>query len=146
MITVERSFEVDKNVDTVHDYLRDFGHATEWDPGTKSCDRTDGPGPIAVGATWHNVSELKGRETELTYELRHDEPDHLTFVGTNKTATSTDDIRLTPARDGGSRITYRAQIVFNGVAKLAQPFLDGEFERLGDATVRSLTRAIAGLA
>jgi carbon monoxide dehydrogenase subunit G len=145
MITVERTFDVDKGVDTVQAYLRDFAHTEQWDPGTKSCNRTDGDGPITVGATWHNVSVLRGRETELTYELRRDDPDHLVFVGTNKTATSTDDIALRPGTAGRTRITYRAEIVFNGLAKLAGPFLSGEFERLGDETVTGITRAVAGL-
>lgn len=143
MITVERTFEVDQPADVVVDYLKDFANAEEWDPGTKSCTR-EGNGPVVVGATWHNVSEIKGRETELTYELVRLEAGHLTFVGKNKTATSTDDIRV--ADSGvGSTITYRAEIEFHGIAKVAGPFLQGEFESLGDKTRDSMTAAIARL-
>ncbi len=144
MITVERTFAVDKPADVVVGYLKDFAHAEEWDPGTTSC-RQHGDGPVAVGTTWHNVSKIKGRETELTYELVRLEPGHITFEGNNKTATSTDDIRVTDEPTGGSRITYRAQIRFHGLAKVAGPLLDGEFERLGDETARSITRAIGRL-
>jgi carbon monoxide dehydrogenase subunit G len=143
MITVERTFDVDKPAETVVAYLKDFAHAEEWDPGTKRCTQ-ESAGPVDVGTTWHNVSEVKGRETELTYELTQSDPDHLTFVGTNKSATSTDDIRVVDA-PGGSRITYRAEIVFHGLAKVATPFLDGEFERLGDETVDGIKAAVAKL-
>jgi carbon monoxide dehydrogenase subunit G len=143
VIKVERTFEVDRPVSTVVDYLKDFAHATEWDPGTKSCEQTS-EGPVGVGTTWHNVSDLKGRETELQYELVRLEPGHLTFVGTNKTATSTDDISVAPA-PGGATVTYRAEIQFHGIAKVAGPFLSGEFERLGDETRDSMTAAIARL-
>lgn len=144
MITVERSIDVDKPVDVVIEYLKDFAHAEEWDPGTKSCTQ-ESAGPIAVGTTWHNVSAIKGRETQLTYELTRLEAGRLTFRGTNKTATSTDDIRVEASAAGGSTITYNAQIQFHGIAKVAGPFLDGEFERLGDETRDSMTAAIARL-
>lgn len=143
MITVERTFEVDKPADVVVEYLKDFAHAEQWDPGTKSCTQ-ESAGPVSVGTTWHNVSEIKGRETELTYELVRLEPGHLTFVGKNKTATSTDDIRVTPSGTG-STITYRAEIEFHGIAKVAGPFLEGEFDSLGDETRDSLTSVIARL-
>lgn len=143
MINVERTFEVDKPVTQVVDYLKDFANATEWDPGTKSCVQ-ESTGPVAVGTTWHNVSEIKGRETELTYELVRLEAAHLTFVGKNKTATSTDDITVAEA-DGGARIIYQARIEFHGIAKIAGPFLQGEFEKLGDETQDSIKAAVARL-
>jgi carbon monoxide dehydrogenase subunit G len=143
MVEVERTFEVDKPVQVVVDYLKDFANATEWDPGTKSCTQSS-EGPVAVGTTWHNVSEVKGRETELAYELVRLDGGHLTFVGKNKTATSTDEIVVADAA-GGSTITYHASIEFHGIAKVAGPFLQGEFEKLGDETRDSMTAAIARL-
>ncbi len=145
VIKVERSFDVNRQPDIVVNYLKDFANAVEWDPGTKRCVQQD-TGPIQVGTTWDNVSEIRGRETELTYRLTRLEPGHLIFQGTNKTATSTDDITITASGDGaGSSITYRAEIQFNGLAKLAGPFLAREFERLGDETRDSIIAAVARL-
>jgi carbon monoxide dehydrogenase subunit G len=144
VIKVERTFDVAQPVDVIVGYLTDFAHAEQWDPGTKSC-RREGDGPVGVGATWHNVSEIRGHETELTYELVRADPDHITLVGKNKGATSTDDITVVPAPGGGSTITYRAEIDFHGLAKAAQPFLGGEFERLGDETQESMTRVLESL-
>ena len=39
-------------------------------------------------------------------------------------------------------ITYHAQIEFHGMAKLATPFLQSEFEGLGDETAEKITTAI----
>ncbi len=142
MIVTERTFDVGSPAAVVVDYLKDFANAEEWDPGTKSCVQ-EGAGPVAVGTTWHNVSEIKGRETELSYELVTLEPGHITLVGKNKTATSTDDIRVVDAAPGTSTITYRSEIEFHGAAKLAQPFLKGVFDKLGDQTRDSITAAIA---
>jgi len=143
VVNVERKFTVDKPVQVVVDYLKDFANAEEWDPGTRSCVRTD-PGPVRIGSTWQNVSEFKGKETELEYRLERLEPNRLTFVGKNKTATSTDDLTLTPAGTG-TEVTYHAHIVFHGLAKVADPFLKSEFEKLGDEVVGSMTKAVAGL-
>jgi carbon monoxide dehydrogenase subunit G len=140
MVQVKRTFTVGKPADVVADYLKDFARAEEWDPGTVTCTRID-DGPVAVGARWRNVSEFRGKETELTYQLTRMEPGHLVFVGENKTATSTDDLTLTPAPEGTS-ITYQATIVFHGLAKLADPFLKREFEKLGDAMVETMTTAV----
>ncbi len=144
MVSVERTFVVEKPLEVVVDYLKDFSRAEDWDPGTVSCRREGGPGPVEVGTQWHNVSEFRGRETELDYRLEVLEPDHLTFVGHNKTATSTDDITLTPS-GSATTVTYHAEIEFHGLAKLAGPFLQSEFERLGDATEKQLTQVINGL-
>ena len=143
MINVERTFVVQQPVEVVINYLKDFAHAEEWDPGTKSCTQ-ESPGPIQVGTTWHNVSVIKGKETELTYRLAELSENHLLLVGENKTATSRDDMTVKPTA-GGSTITYHAQIEFHGIAKIAGPFLQSEFEGLGDQTAEQMTRAINAL-
>ena len=143
MNTTERTFEVSRDVETVVTYLADFGNAEQWDPGTQSCVRSN-DGPVQVGATWHNVSEFNGHDTELEYRLETLEPGHIVFVGENKTATSTDDITVV-ASGAGSTITYRSEVVFHGIAKVAGPFVQREFERLGDKTVVGITREVAQL-
>ena len=97
-----------------------------------------------VGTTWHNVSVIKGRETELSYRLAELEPGHVKLIGENKTATSIDDMTVA-ATATGSMITYHAQITFNGLAKLAGPFLQSEFNDLGEKTVQQMTQAINAL-
>jgi carbon monoxide dehydrogenase subunit G len=144
MVTVQRTFTVDKPVEVVVNYLKDFSRAEAWDPGTRSCTREGTPGPVNVGTTWHNVSEFRGRQTELEYRLTVLEPEHLTFVGRNKTATSTDDLTFGPSGTG-TAITYRAQITFHGLAKLAGPFLQSTFERLGDETQQQMTSVLNDL-
>lgn len=143
MVHVQRTFPVAPPVDTVVDYLTDFAHAEAWDPGTVSCTRSDA-GPVQVGSVWHNVSEFRGRQTELTYRLVRREDGHLTFEGENKTAHSIDDIVV---RDvgAGTEITYTADITFKGLARLADPFLRGTFQKLGDKTVEQLTSVLAHL-
>jgi carbon monoxide dehydrogenase subunit G len=145
MVHVERSFVVEKPADVVVDYLKDFANAEAWDPGTVRCTReASSRGPVAVGTTWHNVSKIRGKETELQYKLTRLESQRLTFVGTNKTATSTDD--MTFATIGNTtRVTYTSDIVFNGLAKLADPFMKRVIEKLGDETVVKMTGVLNAL-
>ncbi len=130
MTTVTRTFQVKPEPAVVLDYLKDFTKAEEWDPGTESCERTDGAGPVTVGATFHNVSKIAGVSTELDYTLVELTDDTVVLVGKNDTATSTDTITVKPSA-GGSEVTYRADIEMKGVAKLATPIVKVIFEKVG---------------
>jgi carbon monoxide dehydrogenase subunit G len=143
MPIVQRSFTVDPTPSVVLDYLKDFSNAPEWDPGTESCTRTD-QGPIAVGASWCNVSKVAGRTTELTYRLAEISPDHLVFRGENKSATSTDTITVRPD-GGGSEVTYHADIQMHGLAKLASPAVKVLFERIANDTENQMTAVLNAL-
>ena len=143
MPTVSRSFTVHPGPQAVLGYLADFSHAEQWDPGTVSCTRND-PGPVAVGASWHNVSKVAGLKTELTYTLERLTSDTLVFVGKNKGATSTDTITVLP--DGtGSKLTYRADLEMHGASALLSPAMKLIFEKLATDTERQLTSVLNNL-
>jgi carbon monoxide dehydrogenase subunit G len=143
VVYVAREFVVSAQLAEVTDYLKDFSHAEDWDPGTVRCVRTDS-GEIKVGSTWHNVSRFRGRTTELDYRLTTVSEDRLTFVGNNRTATSTDDMTFRVAGTGTS-VTYRATIRFHGLAKLADPLMKRIFNRIADETVDQMTRVLNAL-
>lgn len=141
MPTVSRTFTVKPEPAVVLDYLQDFTNAEEWDPGTERCTRNDS-GPIAVGSTFHNVSEIAGVSTELTYTLEKLTHDTIVLVGRNETATSTDTITVLPSAGGGSEVTYEAVIEMSGAAKLAAPAVKVLFEKVGNEVERDMTRAL----
>lgn len=144
MVSVERTFVVQRPIQVVVEYLADFTHAQVWDPGTKTCVR-HGSGPVEVGSRWHNVSEFRGRETQLEYQLTRWEPDHLVFVGTNKTVTATDDLGFTPLDPGRTQVHYRAHFNFHGVAKLAGPLIKPALEKLAGQTEAQMSRTLDAL-
>ena len=93
---VERTFSVAQPVEIVFDYLADFTHTNDWDPGTVETRRTSGDG--GVGTTYANTSEFMGRKTELTYEtITFERPRRLQFRGTNESATATDTMTFAPS-------------------------------------------------
>ena len=143
MPKVSRTFHVTPTPQPILEYLANFSHAEEWDPGTVSCTRSD-PGPVAVGASWHNVSKVAGLKTELTYTLERLTSDTLVFVGKNKGATSTDTITVLP--DGtGSKLTYRADLEMHGASALLSPAMKLIFEKLATDTERQLTSVLNNL-
>lgn len=144
MTTVSRTFSVAPPPAVVIDYLKDFGHAEEWDPGTQSCTRLD-EGTVQVGSRWHNESKIMGVSTELTYELTELTGNRIVLVGRNETATSTDTITVEP-EGGGSMVTYEARIEMHGVAKLAGPVVKLVFEKIGTDTEEDMTTVLNGLA
>lgn len=143
MTTVSRTFTVTPSPAVVIDYLKDFTHATEWDPGTESCTRKDA-GPVVVGSSFHNVSKIAGVSTELTYTLEELTTDTIVLVGTNESATSTDTITVVPDPDNatGSQITYQAVIDMKGAAKLASPVIKLVFEKIGSDTEDQMRDAV----
>ncbi|MGZ6804641.1 MAG: SRPBCC family protein [Nocardioidaceae bacterium] len=138
---MSRTFVVDKPVETVVAYLADFSHAEQWDPGTVSCTQTS-PGPVAVGTTWHNTSKIAGITTELEYTLERLEPGKVVLVGRNDTATSTDTITVVP-HEGGSEVTYDANVELHGAAKVGAPAVRLVFEHLGNETEKGIQQALA---
>ncbi|MFN2519374.1 MAG: SRPBCC family protein [Jatrophihabitantaceae bacterium] len=144
MITVERTVEIDRPVEVVFTFLADFTHTEQWDPGTVSTTRTDS-GPLRVGARFHNVSEFRGRRTELDYRVvRLDPNEHLTFTGDNRTVTASDDMAFR-STGSGTHITYRAHFRFKRWARLAEPLLRPGFGKIADRTVAQLRSALETL-
>ncbi|MDQ3716681.1 MAG: SRPBCC family protein [Actinomycetota bacterium] len=143
MTDVQRTFTVNQPMDKVVTYLKDFANTERWDPGTVTTTRV-GSGPIEVGACWRNISEFRGRKTTLEYTLTKAEPSRLTFVGKNKTVTSTDDLHFREV-DGGTEISYQAHFEFQGLARLVTPFLKGALEKLGDQTEQQMRATVNAL-
>jgi carbon monoxide dehydrogenase subunit G len=137
---VTRVFTVRPPVGTVVDYLKDFAHAEQWDPGTLRCVREDA-GPVRVGSRWRNASVFMGRTTELDYRLERLEDDRLVFAGSNRSATSRDDLSFAAQTDG-TRITYRAEITLLGPLRLVGPLLRRPLRHLADKVVAQMTQVI----
>jgi carbon monoxide dehydrogenase subunit G len=140
MPTVTRTMTIAKPPDQVINYLKDFANAEEWDAGTQRCTRNDA-GPINVGSSWHNVSKVLGLTVELTYTLKELSDRKIVFVGTNRSSTSTDTIKV-DAAGGGSVVTYRADLTMHGAAKVLSPAMKFVFEKLASDTEKQLNTVL----
>ena len=139
---VERTFTVPRPPEEVFDYLADFTHTEEWDPGTVETRRTSGDG--GVGTTYDNTSDFMGRRVELTYEtIVHERPTRLQFRG-NRGQTYTTDTMTFTASGAGTEIHYRADFDLGALLNLVAPFLfQRKLEKLADETVAQLQQVLS---
>lgn len=144
MTTIRKQIQVPTPIDEAFAYVADFATTAEWDPGIAEARRVD-DGKLGVGARFEVVADFNGRRLPLTYEIAAFEPPtRVVLVGEGSTFSGTDEITLTPSAGGGTRITYEADINLKGAGKLAQPFMKGRFEQMGDDAVRGLERVLTG--
>ena len=141
---LKRTVTTDKPVERVFEYLSDFTTTTEWDPGTITTERVEGDG--GVGTVYRNVSEFNGKKSELRYEVVELVPDRrFALEGEGKAAHADDLMELEALPDGGTRVTYTADIRFKGALKVAEPFLGKAFKKLGDEAEAGMREALAKL-
>lgn len=137
------TLDTDRPVDETFAYLADFSTSQEWDPGVVRAERGEA-GELGVGSTFDLVASFLGRESELTYEIiEYDAPRAVTLRGENATVVSLDRITTEP-HDGGTRITYDADLTLKGPLKLLDPLLKVVFGRVGDRALEGLRETLGG--
>jgi hypothetical protein len=122
-------------------YLADVERFGEWDPSIVRSTRVTGnrPGP---GASYDIEVKNGPRTMTLRYETAEwDPPQRLILRAETRLLRSVDEIRVEP-HDGGSLVTYNAQLMLKGIARILDPALGVLFRRIGDRAVPGLRRAL----
>ena len=133
--------QVSQPPDEVFDAVADFSSAARWDPGVVKAERIreGAPTPSGVGAVYHLRVAFRGRESEMTYRTtQYERPARVVFQGIGPRIAATDTIEFAPLDDGGTRITYIADLRLTGLAKAAEPFLGGEFDAMGKRALEGM--------
>ena len=88
------------------------------------------------------VADFLGRKAALTYRIVEFEPDRaVTLRGENATVVSLDRITCEPS-DGGTRVTYDADLALKGPLRIADPLLGLAFDRVGDRALEGLRETL----
>jgi len=125
------------------EYLSNFEHTSEWDPGTPVVDeRTDGP--VRVGSVYHAEAEFRGKRQPLEYVVTALSESSITLRGENPTVVSVDTITVRP-NDTGASVHYRAEFTIKGWKRVAEPFLKGTFHGLAQPAVQGMKRKLDSL-
>ena len=140
MPTVSRTFLTTAPPGTVFDYLADFTHAEQWDPGTRSCERISCDG--GVGTTYRNVSSFLGRETAIIYTTAELEPPTRVHLTGHNEQFDGHDVLGIRAHGSGSEVTYTAEFAFSGAARLAAPVVAAYLPFLARKTVDQLRECL----
>jgi uncharacterized protein YndB with AHSA1/START domain len=145
MPTINRTITTPLPVTTVFAYLADFSNAFEWDPGTESSVAREGAEP-AEGTVYDLVVTFGSRTLPMTYEITSiEENKRVVLSGDGSTTKAVDTMTFSPTADGGTVVTYEADIRLKGILKLAEPFLGKKFQELGDEAERGLFSALSAL-
>jgi carbon monoxide dehydrogenase subunit G len=122
-------------------YLSDFTTTREWDPSVVEAERV-GEGPIAKGTEFRLATLFAGRTTAITYRIvEYDKPRAVSFRGENATVISLDRITFT-AIDGGTRVTYDADLRLKGWLRVGDPLIALVLNRLGKNALAGLRARI----
>ncbi|HEX7460476.1 MAG TPA: SDR family NAD(P)-dependent oxidoreductase, partial [Acidimicrobiales bacterium] len=125
------------------DYLADFSRAAEWDPGTATAERLD-DGPLGPGSTFRLGVRVGPRVIPLEYRIvTYERPHKVVLLGESDTIRSEDTMTVAAAADGGSILTYHADLRLLGSFAIANPVLPLFFDPIGDRGVEGL-RAVLG--
>ena len=136
MPSVTRTFTTTASPEAAYAYLADFRNAEAWDPGTQTCERTGGDG--GVGTTYRNVSSFLGREVEITYTTAEVAPPTRVHLRGSNESFEGHDIFEIRASGRGAEVTYRADMSFSGLSRLASPVVAAYLPVLARKTVDQL--------
>ena len=101
--------------------------------------RAGAPTPSGVGAEYLLKVRFRGRDSEMTYRTtEYERPGHVVFRGIGPRIAAIDTIEFEPLNDGGTRITYVADLRLTGLAKAAEPFLGDEFDAMGKRALEGM--------
>jgi hypothetical protein len=129
------------SVDEVFTLMADFSNAPEWDQNTKSSDLVEGD-PYEVGARYRVVTGFAGRDLTLTYETITIERPNLVVLKSGTGMAEIKDVIAFEADGEGSVVSYEANILPHGVAKVLDPVFALIFKRVGDRAAESLKAAL----
>ena len=143
MITVDETVKTTLAPAQAFDYLKNFEHTSEWDPGTPVVEKTS-TGPVAVGSTFHAEAEFKGKRQPLEYVVTALSENSITLRGENKLVVSVDTITVNPSGPGSS-VRYQAEFTIKGWKQIAEPFVKGTFQGLAQPAIDGLKRKLDSL-
>ena len=146
MPVIQRTIVTGATIEAAFAYLADFSNAAEWDPGTASSKARDG-GPPKLGQIYDLVVTWGDRKLDMQYEIVElESPRLIRLLGEGSTTVADDTMALAPLPDGGTVVTYTADIRLRGPLRLVEPFLRSKFKSLGDEAERSMRAELERIA
>ena len=117
-------------IEDVFDYLADFSNVRDWDPSAVESRALNGGG-VAEGSRYAVISRFLGREVPITYEVTEIErPARVALLGENDSVVSLDTMSFRERPDGGTEVTYDADLQLQGARRLLDPVVGLFFRRL----------------
>jgi NAD(P)-dependent dehydrogenase (short-subunit alcohol dehydrogenase family) len=134
----------ERSAEETFDYMAEFSNAAEWDPGVAGAERLD-DGPVGLGSVFRLGVRIGSRVTPLDYRVvAYDRPHRVVLLGESDTIRSEDTVTVVPRPEGGSILTYDADLRLLGPLTLFNPLLPLPFRRIGDRGLGGLRGVLSG--
>lgn len=131
-----------KPIDEVFAYMADFSNVSEWDPSAVESRALNGAG-AEEGARYAVTSRFLGREVPLTYEtVSIERPTRVVLRGENESVVSLDEMSFRKLPDGGTEVTYDADLQLKGARRLLDPVFGLAFRRLCERARRRMREVL----
>ena len=135
------SLQFAKSPEELFDFMADFSNAPEWDPATSVGEKLT-PGPVDLGSKTRIVTRFAGRDVDLTYEVVEYDRPRKVVVRAEKNGTVAEDTLSVAPVEGGSELTYDAEVQLRGLAKLADPLINLQFQKIGGEASEGLRKTL----
>lgn len=140
-----RTIHVDAAPGEAFDFLARFSNAADWDPGVASA-RMLTPEPVGRGSAFELMVRAAGRQAPFRYEIiEYERPARVVLRAEQPRIVSADTITVSAAPQGGSEVTYDADLRLTGLLRFLDPVLALAFRRIGDRALEGLRRAFAAV-
>lgn len=143
MIRLKESIHIKKNIKTVFDYVSDFSHIQDWDPGVV-LSRKSQPDDTGVGSTYDLILKFGMFRPEMKYTITAYEPfSRVVLNGQGESFSVTDTIGFKKTAIG-TQIDYQADILFSGSGRYMETCLSPVLKQMGRKSMLGLEQKLDG--
>ena len=126
------------DADTAFAWMADLRHLADWDPGIESSEQVEGDGP-GPGAEYDVSVRAAGGVRTMRYRIEEWHPTEHRLLAVSETPVLTSYDRISvDVSDGTTSVTYDADLVMKGPAKIADPLVALGFRKMGDEAAAGL--------
>jgi uncharacterized protein YndB with AHSA1/START domain len=140
MIRHQIDLQIKRPIEAVFSFLTNASNHPKWDALSISME-TQGDGVWHQGMTFREVRKIGGRNTEVSSKIAVFEPNRRmeiqSITGPNFHGTW-----IFEPTDTGTRLLYTAEMQLNGVMRLLEPLIAGQFKKQLEDNFANLKRVL----
>lgn len=144
MIRLSDTAETKLDRDTAFDHIGDFGNIAIWDPGIISSTKATS-GEVGVDTAYDVIVSYRGRKLEMRYVITEYSPGHKIILEGRGGRVNAIDVIDFVDENGGTLITYTADLSLTGMGRFLEPLLRGRLRQVGADAVSGMRRWIKEL-
>ena len=143
MVNIGLAITINQPVEKVFEFVSDMRNGPAWLGTSKSEKVSDGP--IGVGTRYNQEMEIMGKNETLKFEyLEFDPPTSFAYKYYSSFFKS-DDTYEFEAVEGGTRLVYKSQMEFSGVARFGAGFVEKGVKKQQTENLKKLKAVVEGL-